>query len=159
MEGNPLEDVRHAREIAGVAVRGRWFEKSDMDDRRSALAERYEQVNEVTRQVDEALEEEGAAAAVGAILAAHGHDPEIGSAIESQLNSAGYGAAIADDIDGAAFILRLATKLFPDSANAWDSLAEITLYRGDRDAAIEYYRNALELDPEFSNVLDSWRSF
>ena len=61
-------------------------------------------------------------------------------------------AAIADDIDGAAFILRLATKLFPDSANAWDSLAEITLYQGDRDAAIEYYREALELDPEFSNA-------
>ena len=46
----------------------------------------------------------------------------------------------------------LNTELFPDSANTWDSLAEITLHKGDRERAVELYRKALEVDPELSNA-------
>ena len=56
------------------------------------------------------------------------------------------------DLDKASEVLRLNTMIFPNSANAWDSLAEVTLGRGDRDQAIEYYRNALEADPEFTSA-------
>ena len=61
---------------------------------------------------------------------------------------------VADQLDRAHQILEIGTQLFPDSANAWDSLAEITLHLGNKEKAIEYYRKALEVDPEFSNAAD-----
>ena len=152
VEGDPLEDVRHARRITAVAVRGRWIERSELDRRRSALADRYQILYDLSEQVDAALGQEDAAAVVAEILAAHGKDLEVASTIEDRLNSAGYGAAMGGDLKRAAFILRLATELFPESANTWDSLAELNLYQENRDAAIEYYRKALEVDPGFTNA-------
>jgi len=51
-------------------------------------------------------------------------------------------------------VLRECAELFPNSANAWDSLAEITLYLGDTERAIELYRKALDVDPGFANATE-----
>ena len=64
----------------------------------------------------------------------------------------GYGEALDDRLDRAYVILEIATRLFPHSANTWDSLAEITLYRGDRDKAIALCEKALAVDPGFTNA-------
>ena len=58
------------------------------------------------------------------------------------------------DLDGAQSILTLNTELFPDSANTWDSLGEVSLYRGDRETALRHYRRALEVDPTFTNAAE-----
>ena len=151
---NPLDDVRNARIIEAVAVNGRWFEKAELDSQREILAERYLALNEVNEQVDAALEGDQARAAIRDILIAHADDAETATAIESRINSAGYGAAFADQFDRAHQILEIGTQLFPESANTWDSLAEITLHLGDKEKAIEYYQKALEVDPDFSNAAD-----
>ncbi len=39
------------------------------------------------------------------------------------------------------------TQLFPESANAWDSLAEAYWKAGAIDKAKEYYKKAVSLDP------------
>jgi len=41
----------------------------------------------------------------------------------------------------------LNTKLYPKSANAWDSFAEANWKANKTDKAIEYYNKAIELDP------------
>jgi len=151
---NPLEDVRNARRIEAVAVNGRWFEKAELDREREILAARFQALSDVNQQVDAALLGEPARSEIHAILIAHSDDPETVAAIEKRINSAGYGAAFADQLDRAQRILQIGTQLFPDSANAWDSFAEITLQRGDRDMAIEYYKKALEVDPEFANAAE-----
>lgn len=40
LEGDPLEDVRNVRRIAGVMVRGRWLDRAELDARLDALAAR-----------------------------------------------------------------------------------------------------------------------
>ncbi len=154
---NPLDDVRNARFVEAVAVNGRWFEKTELESQREILAERFQALNEVNEQVDAALEGNQASAVIHDILIAHAGDAETAAAIESRINSAGYGAAFAEQFDRAQQILEIGTQVFPGSANTWDSLAEITLHLGDRESAIEYYEKALEVDPEFSNAADQLR--
>jgi tetratricopeptide (TPR) repeat protein len=149
---NPLDDVRNASRVEAVAVNGRWFENTELDHQREILTTRFQALNDVNEQVDAALEGDQAGFAIHDILTVHSDDTETVAAIERRINSAGYAAAFAEQFDRARTILEIGTQLFPDSANSWDSLAEITLNSGDREKAIEYYKQALEVDPEFSNA-------
>ena len=67
---------------------------------------------------------------------------------EGQFNKAGYRLMSNDQIEGATFVFTLNTKLYPDSANAWDSLAESYWKAKNNDKAIEYYNKAIQLDPD-----------
>jgi tetratricopeptide (TPR) repeat protein len=44
------------------------------------------------------------------------------------------------------------TRLYPDSPNTYDSLAEAYLAKGDQENAIKYYRLAVEKNPGNSDV-------
>lgn len=154
LDENPLEDVRNARTVNAVAINGRFIEKSQIDHRRAALRTRYEVLFAANDQVDTALATNDASAAIQALVATHEADSEILATIESRINAAGYTAAFADDLDRAQLILELNTELFPNSANTWDSLAEVVLYTGDRDRSLELYRKALKVDPGFMNAVE-----
>ena len=88
------------------------------------------------------------------LVRAHEGDAEALSTIEARINAAGYAAGFAGDLDRAKALLELNTVQFPGSANTWDSLAEITLYLGDSERAIELYEKALEVDPGFTNAAE-----
>lgn len=49
-------------------------------------------------------------------------------------------------------VFKLNTKLFPDSANAFDSLGEAYLTLGDKENAILSYRKSLQLNPKNKNA-------
>jgi tetratricopeptide (TPR) repeat protein len=66
---------------------------------------------------------------------------------ETKFNDAGYNMLNNKQTDAALFIFQLNTKLFPGSANAWDSFAEANWKAKKTDKAIEYYNKAIELDP------------
>ena len=66
---------------------------------------------------------------------------------EGQFNKAGYNVLGSGQIKEAIFIFQMVADLFPESANAWDSLAEGYLKAGDKDKAKEYYNKAIALDP------------
>ena len=66
---------------------------------------------------------------------------------ETKFNDAGYTMLNEKQIDEALFVLGLNTKLFPKSANAWDSFAEANWKANKIDMAIECYNKAIELDP------------
>ncbi len=72
--------------------------------------------------------------------------------VESSINASGYRHLENSDIDTAISVFELNTVTFPDSANAWDSLGEAIMAKGEHEAAIRYYRKSLELDPENSNA-------
>ncbi len=65
---------------------------------------------------------------------------------ESEFNKAGYNL-LGNNNEGALFVFEMNTNLFPDSANAWDSLAEGYLKTNNKEKAIEYYTKALKMDP------------
>ena len=66
---------------------------------------------------------------------------------ETKFNDAGYNMLNSSQIDAALFVFQLNTKLFPNSANAWDSFAEANWKAKKKENAIEYYNKAIELDP------------
>jgi cytochrome c-type biogenesis protein CcmH/NrfG len=41
----------------------------------------------------------------------------------------------------------------PDSSNAWDSLGEAYMRRGDTKSAIEHYQRSLKLNPANTNAV------
>jgi len=67
---------------------------------------------------------------------------------EAELNSVGYAQIGRGDHQTAIAIFSFVTQLFPDSANAWDSLAEGYLEAGDKEKAKEYYEKAYKMDPD-----------
>ena len=152
LDDNPLEDVRNARSVSAVAVNGRFTDKSELDERRAAFRARYEVFHAVIDQVETALPTDDARDVIQSLVHKYQDDPDITTTIETRLNAAGYAAAFANDLDRSQMILGLNTELFPNSANTWDSLAEIALYKGDRERALELYRKALEVDPNFTNA-------
>jgi len=66
---------------------------------------------------------------------------------EQKINQSGYDLINSKQFESALFVFQLNTKLYPKSANTWDSLAEAYWKSGKTDKAIEYYNKAIELDP------------
>ncbi|MBT8177614.1 MAG: tetratricopeptide repeat protein [Eudoraea sp.] len=67
---------------------------------------------------------------------------------EGEFNKAGYDLLSGKRYEDAIFVFTMTAELFPDSANAWDSLAEAYWKSGAVDKAKEYYKKALSLDPD-----------
>lgn len=74
-------------------------------------------------------------------------NPSDPSVEEGRLNALGYALLSRNEFKGAIAILLMNTKLYPDSANTYDSLAEAHMKAGDRKQAIALYRKALETLP------------
>jgi dienelactone hydrolase len=71
---------------------------------------------------------------------------------EAELNAWGYALLQRNENSAALEIFRLATELYPTSANAFDSLAEGFARSGDKDSAIQNYQRVLALDPGSENA-------
>ena len=67
------------------------------------------------------------------------------------LNKLGFALLNDDQIDKAISVFTVNTKLFPNVANTFDSLAVSYEEKGDKTNAILNYNKALELDPEFDS--------
>jgi iron(II)-dependent oxidoreductase len=66
---------------------------------------------------------------------------------EFEFNEMGYRLLKAEKVTEAIEVFKLNTEAFPASYNAFDSLAEAYLTKGDREQAIENYRKSLQLNP------------
>jgi tetratricopeptide (TPR) repeat protein len=82
------------------------------------------------------------------------HSDEMSAPVsESSLNSLGYDLMGDGRSDEAIKLFELNTRLFPQSGNTWDSLAEACMKNGDREKAITYYKKSLEIDPSNENAV------
>ncbi|MBT5185587.1 MAG: tetratricopeptide repeat protein [Kordiimonadaceae bacterium] len=72
--------------------------------------------------------------------------------IEAEINVWGYKLINALKKQQAMQIFTLNTKLFPESANTYDSLADSYDRLGDTDVALKYYQKVLELEPDNGNA-------
>ena len=58
-------------------------------------------------------------------------------------------------LDEAIQLFEVNTKLFPDIANSFDSLAEAYMISGNNDKAIENYKKILEIDPNNARIIEN----
>ncbi len=79
-------------------------------------------------------------------------DPAIS---ERWLNGQGLGMAAGELYEPAIGLLRIATVLYPDSANTWDSVGYVYRQMGQLDRALQWYRKSLEVDPEFPSAVEA----
>lgn len=68
------------------------------------------------------------------------------------LNRLGYNLMEEGALPDAIEVFKANIALFPQEANGYDSLGEAYLKSGDQKRALEYYRKALELDPELPSA-------
>lgn len=78
--------------------------------------------------------------------------------VETRINNAGYFLLGQNRIDQAIEIFKLNVELHPNSANAFDSLGEGYLKKGDKANALSNYRKAVELDPRMQTAVDAVRT-
>lgn len=74
---------------------------------------------------------------------------------ENYFNTYGYEWLRTGKVNEAIQIFTLNTKLFPNSANTWDSLGEGFLKLGDRTKARLNYERALKLDPKCESAIEA----
>jgi len=71
---------------------------------------------------------------------------------EDAINGLGYYFMNSGKMPEAVDVLKLNTEAFPESANAYDSLAEAYMKSGDKENAIKNYKKSLALNPENENA-------
>jgi tetratricopeptide (TPR) repeat protein len=74
------------------------------------------------------------------------------AAMEQSINSIGYLMLSQGKSDQAIEVFKLNTKLYPQSANVYDSLGEAYMKAGKKDLAIQNYQRSLELNHENKNA-------
>jgi predicted alpha/beta superfamily hydrolase len=69
-----------------------------------------------------------------------------------------YNTQFGIDIDRAIEFFLLNTEYYPLSANAWDSLGEAYLVKGENKLALESYKKSLKLNPQNDNAKEKIKS-
>ncbi|HET6360952.1 MAG TPA: amidohydrolase family protein [Gemmatimonadota bacterium] len=174
LDADPLADIRNTARVAAVIQEGRLLDRAALDSlseralRDPAIVENDWLPRPATDELVElrahleAIDAAGSAsdvtAALGTLESFEGAaklpvgPTAVDNTIEAAVNRAGYRLLRAGDVAGAIEVFRVNADMFPTSANAWDSLAEAHMERGDRVRAIEHYRRSLELDPGNDNA-------
>ena len=75
-----------------------------------------------------------------------------GVAGPGSLNNIAYSLAGMGKQDAGMMVLNVAVKLHPKEANLYDSIGEFYLKKGEKEKAIEYYKKALEINPQFESA-------
>jgi tetratricopeptide (TPR) repeat protein len=157
LEGNPLEDIRNARKVAGVMINGRFRSAEDLQAERNRLRDRYGRLNKLGERADLALTLPMPRAALERLITESMNETDATEMIESRITAAGYGAAYAGDMERSLSILTLNAELFPESAAAWENLARLKLHLERTQEALDHYRRALALDSSLDSVAEQIR--
>jgi tetratricopeptide (TPR) repeat protein len=84
--------------------------------------------------------------------------PDEYSLNESEMNRLGYYLLnTRKAVDASVAVFRLNVEAFPSSANAYDSLGEAYMVKGDKELAIRNYQRSLELNPQNTNAVEMLR--
>jgi imidazolonepropionase-like amidohydrolase len=148
VHGDPLQDVAHVQEIAGVMVRGRWLPEAELD----ALLESLPRLYADEAAFVKVLRDDGVAAAAQRFAAAVAQDPHARLFRDSTLNALGYDLLQAGRTQDALAAFELNVRAYPGSADVHDSLGEARRAAGDKAGALASYERALAMNPWNTNA-------
>jgi tetratricopeptide (TPR) repeat protein len=75
-----------------------------------------------------------------------------GPSSAGSLNNVAYQLAGVGKVDHALAVLDVAIQLYPKEANLYDSTGEFLLRKGEKAKALELYKKALEINPDYPNA-------
>ncbi len=154
LDGNPLEDIRNTQKISGVFANGQWFSKARIARSLENLASSYEPFWIVIQDSQKYFSKGDFRGALEEYKRLANKTDEIAGYFESTVNFQGYSFLRQKNLEKAEELFKLNSVYFPRSANAWDSLAEVYVFKGDKARAIEYYKRSLELNPNNNNAVE-----
>lgn len=178
VDGNPLEDIGKVSNPVGVLARGRWLPAAELRRMLDGVAADYAKDEQFVKTN---LERNTAQAlaymaendpfdnllndAVSGIVAEQGvggfrrvydkvRETDQGSLLvtENFVNALGYRLLGQRKMKEAVEVFKFNVEAYPKSANTYDSLAEAYLEAGEKKLAIDFYKRALEVDPNYPNA-------
>ncbi len=154
LDANPLEGIKNTRKISGVFVNGKWLSKSKTVQMLEDFALSYQPFWDVITDSQKYFSKGDFKGGLAAYKRLENKTDEISSYFESTVNFQGYTFIRQKNLEKAEELFKLNTEYFPNSANAWDSLAEVYMLKGNQDLAIKYYKRSLELNPNNTNAAE-----
>ena len=178
LTANPLANIANTRGIAGVMVRGRWLDKTQLDHMLKEIQPNYERERTKIQAmlvknpaesskyledydplgrlaafaISDMAASEDITAVVGLLKTLSRTSPGAALVSEDNINNLGYGLMERKLFSQAVAVLRFNAEGFPRSANVWDSLADAYFHSGDIPDAVQNYKKALEIDSTYSNA-------
>ena len=76
---------------------------------------------------------------------------------ETQVNAVGYWLVGRKRVEEAVEVFKMNVEDFPNSSNAYDSLGEAYMIKGDKELSIKHYQRSLELNPKNGNAVEMLR--
>ena len=178
LTANPLANIANTRGIAGVMVRGRWLDKTQLHQMLNEIQPNYERertkvqamllrnpaesskylenYDPLGRLAAFAISDMAASEDIRAVIrllkTLRQTSPGAALVSEDNINNLGYGLMVRKLFPQAVAVLRFNAEGFPRSANVWDSLADAYFHSGDIPDAVQNYKKALEIDSTYSNA-------
>jgi imidazolonepropionase-like amidohydrolase len=178
LDGNPLVDIARISRPLGVMARGRWMPQAELQRmldevptgyaKQAETAKRlliedtakafdYLNYNDPTysllaKSAGDVIVEQGIEKFQKAFDAARAKDAKSPLVQEDFVNGLGYYLVGQKRMKEAIDVFKLNVAAYPKSGNTYDSLAETYMNTGDKQRAIEFYRMALEVEPNYGNA-------
>jgi tetratricopeptide (TPR) repeat protein len=178
LDGNPLEDVSRAARPAGVMTRGRWLPADvlrrmlDEVPANYAKEEQFVKTNfardpmQILNYLNEndpfnnllneslasLVAEQGAGGFAKIFDKLKLVNPKSNLIQEEFINTLGYRLLGQNKTKEAIEIFKFNIEAYPKSGNTYDSLAETYLGIGEKKLAFEFYKKALEIEPNYPNA-------
>ncbi|HEV2802102.1 MAG TPA: amidohydrolase family protein [Pyrinomonadaceae bacterium] len=178
VEANPLQNIGTVARPLGVMARGRWMPQTELrrmledvpalyakqvETAKAGLLEGSEKVweylryndpvdNLLARSAGDIIVEQGIEKFRRAFDLAWKRDPKSLFVQENFINTLGYYLVAQKRMKEAIDVFKLNVATYPKSGNTYDSLAEAYMNSGDKERAIEFYRRAIEVEPNYANA-------
>ena len=158
-----IEGGKSADEIIAADALGEWraWSKPDYNTDTVLIASIYENkiyAGNPPKPISEVLlpmvMEKGVEAALDFYREVKSTQPDKYDFGEGELNALGYNLMWRKMLDEAEVVFKLNIEAFPESGNAYDSMGELYVTKGDKAAAIKNYEKSLELAPDNANAVE-----
>lgn len=153
LTANPLDNVKNARHPIGVMLKGAWFPQSELQKMLDSMVFRFAAENAARAAFEKSLSQIGVSPAIEKYKEQRKADPKWHRLGESYMNNLAYIYLKARKQNADAIqLFQLNAWLYPESANAYDSLAEGYMDNGQKDLAIQNYEKSVAMNPRNRNA-------
>lgn len=178
LDDNPLKDIARIARPLGVMARGRWLPQAELqrmlDNVQPSYAKQVETAKKLlvedsgkvfdylnyndptysllAKIARDVMVEQGIEKFQKAFDESRAKDQNSPLVQESFINGLGYYLISQKKMKEAIDVFKLNVAAYPKSGNTYDSLAEAYMNSGDNPRAIEFYRMALEVEPNYGNA-------